>query len=136
MQKYFKEIFDNKKLLIYTIIIVPYLLISLLNYIDYKIVHDAWRESQIRNSPTVCITSTGEKYHRCYHYSRRNYQKSLFEAVEDGYTPCRVCNPAIMSFNNEPKQTRIYFKYWWIILIIFSSFYWMNYKNIFNEYKR
>ena len=41
----------------------------------------------------VYKTRTGERYHRSYHYSDRNYKLSLYSAIHKGLTPCRVCNP-------------------------------------------
>lgn len=42
---------------------------------------------------TVCITRTGTKYHRCYHYQGRNTPISLKEAKKMGYSACKVCKP-------------------------------------------
>jgi micrococcal nuclease len=44
---------------------------------------------------TVYITKTGTKYHRegCSSLSRSSIPISLANAVERGYTPCKICNP-------------------------------------------
>lgn len=42
---------------------------------------------------TVCITRTGKKYHKCYHYSGSNTEIKLSEAKKQGYTACKVCKP-------------------------------------------
>ena len=41
----------------------------------------------------VYKTRTGERYHRSYHYSNRNYKLSLYSALHQGLTPCQVCKP-------------------------------------------
>jgi hypothetical protein len=46
-----------------------------------------------KKDATVCITRTGKKYHKCYHYEGRNTEISLKEAKQLGYTPCGVCKP-------------------------------------------
>jgi hypothetical protein len=64
-----------------------------------------WRENGIANSPRVCYTRTGSKYHNCYHYSKRNFETSLFEAVIDrGESPCGTCNPPTREFQEKPKS--------------------------------
>jgi hypothetical protein len=45
------------------------------------------------NETTVCVTRTGKKYHKCYHYAGSNTEISLKEAKQLGYTPCGVCKP-------------------------------------------
>ena len=42
----------------------------------------------------VYKTRTGERYHRSYHYSDRNYKLSLYSALKQDLTPCQVCNPS------------------------------------------
>ncbi len=74
-------------------------------YYKYKREVKEWRENGIANSPTVCLTRTGQRYHDCYHYSKRNYEISLFEAVIDKHkTPCGTCDPPTMDFGDKPKS--------------------------------
>lgn len=64
-----------------------------------------WRKNGIATSPIVCETSSGNRYHRCYHYKKRNSSLSLFEAVIDKkLTPCGTCNPPKKNFGNRPKR--------------------------------
>ena len=44
---------------------------------------------------TVYITKTGKKYHRvwCRYLRHSKYAISKTEAIERGYTPCKVCRP-------------------------------------------
>jgi micrococcal nuclease len=48
---------------------------------------------------TVYITKTGTKYHRegCSSLSRSSIPISLANAVERGYTPCKMCNPPTLA---------------------------------------
>jgi cytoskeletal protein RodZ len=48
-----------------------------------------------KQSTTVYITRTGEKYHRdgCRYLSRSKIPISLSDAKSAGYGPCSVCNP-------------------------------------------
>ncbi len=41
----------------------------------------------------VFKTRTGERYHRGYHYSKRNSRVDLYTALKKGLTPCQVCKP-------------------------------------------
>ena len=43
----------------------------------------------------VYITRTGHKYHRawCRYLRQSKIEISKSEAVEDGYTPCKICRP-------------------------------------------
>lgn len=43
----------------------------------------------------VYVTRTGTKYHRdgCGSLSKSKIEITLKEAVEEGYTPCKRCNP-------------------------------------------
>lgn len=85
-----------------------------------------WREINIKNSPKVCITATGTKYHRCYHYSGRNKPISLFEAVEKKYEPCLTCTPPkILLINTKPLRPNFFISYWTVITIFFSFFYYL-----------
>jgi len=47
------------------------------------------------NNYTVYITKTGGKYHRagCRYLSRSQISISKSDAINEGYTPCSVCNP-------------------------------------------
>lgn len=44
---------------------------------------------------TVYITRTGEKYHKegCFHLRKSKFGISLENAVNQGYEPCKHCNP-------------------------------------------
>jgi hypothetical protein len=44
---------------------------------------------------TVYVTKTGKKYHRdgCEYLRKSEIEKTLQEAVDEGYTPCSKCNP-------------------------------------------
>jgi len=44
---------------------------------------------------TVYITRTGKKYHRdgCRYLVKSKVPITLKEAKQQGYTPCKVCNP-------------------------------------------
>lgn len=91
-----------------SIVIIGLILLSPLYYQYFKLQKEIsqWRLNGIKNSPTVCITRTGTKYHNCYHYSTRNYQISLFEAVIDKEEePCGTCNPPVIDFGKKPVST-------------------------------
>jgi hypothetical protein len=93
-----------------------------------------WRNKNIQESPTVCITYSGERYHRCYHYSNRNSSLSLFEAVEQGYTPCQTCRPKqAPHYSGKPRIpafSPFYILNWPIFAIIFSFIYWVFYRRL------
>jgi hypothetical protein len=75
------------------------------NYLIYKKNLSNWRSNGIANSPTVCITRTGKRYHNCYHYSDRNYEVSLFVAMIDMHKDaCGTCNPPIIDFGKKPTS--------------------------------
>ena len=44
---------------------------------------------------TVYVTRTGEKYHRddCRYLKKSKKSIKLSKAVDNGYTPCKVCKP-------------------------------------------
>ena len=44
---------------------------------------------------SVCITATGEKFHRldCHTVKKLKKQMSREEAVQRGYEPCKICKP-------------------------------------------
>ena len=52
-------------------------------------------------STTVYITDYGEKYHRssCQYLHDSKHSISLSSAVNQGYTPCSVCNPPTLTSN-------------------------------------
>ncbi len=110
----------------YVLIIATYLTISINAHIEWKKSLEQWREHQINNSPTVCITNTGVRYHRCYHYRGRNTQITLFEAVEQGYTPCGTCRPqAVPVYTGRPQPPIFILKNWVVMSIILSVVYWL-----------
>ncbi len=79
-------------------------------YESYNFQINKWKLNQIKNSERVCYTRTGTKYHRCYHYSGRNYETSTFEAVtERNLDPCSVCNPEYPNFDSMPTKKHPYF---------------------------
>lgn len=82
-----------------------------------------WRQTNIVHSPTVFITSTGEKYHRAYHYKGYNFAVSLFEADEKGYKPCKNCHPPIAP--TYPNKPGFYFYNWVFISVGISLIYWI-----------
>lgn len=43
----------------------------------------------------VFVTDTGTKYHRdgCQYLNMSKHQMDLKQAINQGYTPCSVCNP-------------------------------------------
>lgn len=86
--------------------------------------NEVWRELNIKYSPRVCITATGIKYHRCYHYAGRNKSISLFEAVEKGYEPCLTCSPPIIkTLNAKPLKPNFFIINWKIITLFCSILY-------------
>lgn len=46
-------------------------------------------------SQTVYVTKTGKKYHEsgCGSLSSSSFSLTLDEAIQQGYTPCKRCNP-------------------------------------------
>jgi hypothetical protein len=134
------KIFNNFKsknikqiigLIIYFGIIGFYLFVSINQNVDWENKVEIWRQTNIRNSPTVCITKTGEKYHNCYHYSNRNKQISLLEAKEYGYTPCGTCDPpTLVKQSIKPIAPDYYFRHWFIVSIIFSYLYLFIYEQL------
>lgn len=50
------------------------------------------------NDPIVYVTQTGHKYHRahCRYLSHSERPIHLSEAVREGYTPCKICQPPVM----------------------------------------
>ncbi len=106
--------------ILYVIIIGTYIFISVNLNIKWENNLENWRKKSIRDSPIVCITKTGEKYHNCYHYNDRNKEITLFEANEMGFLPCHTCNPPVIKnltvVNNEPK---FYFRHWLFLSIVF-----------------
>lgn len=62
----------------------------------------------IASSQTVYITKSGKKYHDagCGSLSKSAYSINLSEAMEQGYSPCKRCNPptsVLSSSNNQIK---------------------------------
>lgn len=49
------------------------------------------------NTETVCITKSGERFHRpdCRYINGKTYiiSMSVNKAINNGYTPCKVCRP-------------------------------------------
>lgn len=107
-------------LIIYVLIIGTYLGIATTTV-------NQWRQINIANSPIVFITKTGEKYHQAYHYHGRNYEISLFEADEKGYSACLVCDPPIApEYDDKPG---FYFYNWFFMSIGLTLIYWMAFIN-------
>lgn len=54
---------------------------------------------------TVYITKTGIKYHRegCSSLSKSSIVISLTNAIERGYTPCKICNPPAVARTIAPE---------------------------------
>lgn len=116
---------SNKKILIgliiYFLILGTYLGIAISTV-------NQWRQTNIESSPTVYITSTGAKYHNSFHYQGRTSSISLFEAVEKGYSACKVCHPP-----EAPVYTGMpgfYFYHWILISIALSLIYWIIFNRI------
>jgi hypothetical protein len=125
---------NNFGLIIYFGIIGTYLFVSINQNLKWENKIDQWRKTNIRNSPTVCITKTGEKYHNCYHYFGRSHSISLIESKEEGYLPCDVCKPPILVKNSvKPIAPDYYYQHWIIMSIIFSFFYLFIYEQIKNK---
>ena len=71
------------------------------------------RREAIQNSPTVYITRTGKKYHTEDHYGQpRSRPISLYEAVEQGYEACLVCEPPTMQVTLIPA----YYRRWYLVV--------------------
>ena|ERR1051326_3953993 len=71
------------------------------------------RREAIQNSPTVYITRTGKKYHTEDHYGQpRSRPISLYEAVEQGYEACLVCEPPTMQVSLIPA----YYRRWYLVV--------------------
>jgi len=51
--------------------------------------------STLKATPVVYVTATGDKYHRgnCSYLWGSKIEKTLEEAISEGYTPCSVCKP-------------------------------------------
>ena len=51
--------------------------------------------AQDQNTYTVCITETGDKYHRdgCQYLRKSKIPIAKTDAVNGGYSPCSKCNP-------------------------------------------
>ncbi len=114
--------------ILYIAIIGTYAILSINIQNQWRESVNQWRQHHINQSPTVCITIAGNRYHRCYHYRGRNIEISLFEAVEKGFTPCGTCRPQpIPIYKGKPEVTPFIFKNWIIISIIFSVGYWLMY---------
>ncbi len=114
--------------IIYFGIIGAYLFVSINYEIKWGNNVDQWRQTNIRNSPIVYITKTGERYHNHYHYINRNRSISLFEADKKGLTPCGTCDPPIAKkFPAKPIAPEFYFRHWILMSIIFSYVYLVLY---------
>ena len=50
------------------------------------------------DTTTVYVTKTGEKYHtgKCSYLRKSKIEKSLSDAVDEGYEPCSRCNPPVV----------------------------------------
>lgn len=95
-----------------------------------------WRNEKINSSSTVCKTRTGAKYHRCYHYSTRNYPLSLFEADEKGYSPCNVCKPPIApDYSKDPDKPTYLIDNWFFSCILITILFWLIYYVILTRLK-
>jgi len=66
----------------------------------------------IGQESNVCVTKTGNKYHRCScHYLRSSsIEISLEQAKENGYTACSVCRPssALSGASRQPVRTPLH----------------------------
>jgi len=117
-------------LIIFVLILVTYLGFAITQNIQWNNSVEQWRQYNIQHSPTVCVTSSGKRYHRCYHYRNRNFSMSLFEADEKGYSPCGTCHPPIApTYSGKPDRPPFYFYHCIITTIIFSFSYW----TVFNQ---
>ena len=56
---------------------------------------------------TVYVTNTGAKYHSsgCRYLKKSSNAISLEDAVNSGYTPCKVCSPATLTQSAPAKTT-------------------------------
>jgi hypothetical protein len=52
-------------------------------------------EQFVSSTYTVYITNSGTKYHKssCSYLSKSKISKTIKEAIEQGYTPCKKCSP-------------------------------------------
>lgn len=108
-------------LIIYLLILGAYIEIAISTV-------NQWRQTNIESSPTVYITSTGVKYHNSFHYQGRTSIISLFEAVEKGYSACKVCHPPEAPvYTGKPG---FYFYHWFLISIALSLIYWITFNRI------
>ena len=50
----------------------------------------------------VYVTKTGEKYHsgNCSYLRKSKIEKSLSDAVNEGYEPCSRCHPPVLDEND------------------------------------
>jgi hypothetical protein len=78
-------------------------------YIIFQIDSDYAQNIEELKNINVYITRTGERYHKAYHYSDRDYKISLYSALHKGYTPCQVCRPINLTLQQKG--------YLWIIYI-------------------
>ncbi|MCT8340600.1 hypothetical protein MG296_11085 [Flavobacteriaceae bacterium TK19130] len=55
---------------------------------------------------TVYVTKTGEKYHveNCKYLKYSSIQKTFEEAIDLGYTACKVCKPSRNASATTPNQ--------------------------------
>lgn len=79
---------------------VALLIISLL--IGYRAIDQDYQSRQVYETTIhqqiviiVFVTDTGTKYHRdgCQYLNMSKHQMNLKQAINQGYTPCSVCNP-------------------------------------------
>lgn len=106
------------------------LYIGTLSLYGYKVYQEeskwkAQRQEQISLSPAVYVTPHGEKYHRGYHYSGRTTPLSLYEATEQDYGACRVCNPPSRATLLSPPAW--YIHHWLVLGLVYSAFFGVTY---------
>jgi hypothetical protein len=134
MKKVLEHFLKDKKFLTGTIIFIAilgtYLGFSITQNVQWNNAVEQWKQYNIQHSPTVCVTTSGERYHNCYHYRKRNFSMSLFEANEKGYTPCGTCHPPIApTYSGKPDKPAFYLYHCTIASILFSAAYW----TVFNQ---
>ncbi len=78
-------------------------------YIIQRFDTDYAQEINLLKTTYVYKTTHGEKYHRSYHYSNRNYRITLYYALNHGLDACKVCKPI--------KRTLPAKGYLWLIYI-------------------
>lgn len=84
----------------------------------------------------VYKTRTGERYHRSYHYSNRNYKLSLYSALHQGLTPCQVCRPINRKLPPRGYLWIIYISTRILLTIVpFTLLYFIYSSNKFSKYK-